>query len=36
MNGEIDRARQKRLVDLLGEQALAAEIAQRLVGDAIA
>ncbi len=36
MNGEIDRAREKRLVDLLGEEPLAAEIAQRFVGDAVA
>ena len=35
MHGEIDRAGQQRLVDLLGEQALAAEIAQRS-GDAVA
>ena len=36
MHGEIDRAAKQRFVDLLGEQALAAEVAQRLVPDAIA
>ena len=36
MHGEIDNALKKRLVDLLGEQPLAAEIAQGLVADAVA
>ena len=36
MDGEIDRAVEQRFVDLLGEQPLAAEVAQRLVPDAVA
>ncbi len=36
MDGEIDRAGKKRLVDLLGEQTLAAELAERPVLDAVA
>ena len=36
MHGEIDRAAEQRFVDFLGEQALAAEVAQRLVPDAVA
>ena len=36
MHGKIDRAAKQRFVDLLGEQALAAEVAQRLVPDAVA
>ena len=36
MHGEIDTAVEQRFVDLLGEQALAAEVAQRLVADAVA
>jgi hypothetical protein len=36
VNGEIDHALEKRLVDLLCEQPLAAEVAQRLVADAVA
>ena len=36
MHGKIDRAAEQRFVDLLGEQALAAEVAQRLVPDAVA
>jgi hypothetical protein len=35
VHGEIDNALKKRLVDLLGEQALAAEVAQGLVADAV-
>ena len=33
---ERERAAEQRFVDLLGEQALAAEVAQRLVPDAVA
>ena len=36
MHGEIDRAVKQGFVDLFGEQALAAEVAQRLVPDAVA
>src|SRR5262245_54168474 len=36
MHGEIDNSLQKRLVDLLGEQPLAAEVAQGLIADAVA
>ena len=36
MHGQIHVAAQQRLVDLLGEQTLAAEIAQRRVLDAVA
>ena len=36
MHGEIDRAVEQGVVDLLGEQALAAEVAERLVPDAVA
>lgn len=36
MHGHINIAAQQRLVDLFGEQALAAELTQRLVLDAIA
>src|ERR1051325_5384310 len=36
MDGEIDGAAEQGFVDLLGEQPLAAEIAQRLVADAVA
>src|SRR5262245_8695325 len=36
MHGEVDRLTEQRLVDLLGEQPLAAEVAQGLVADAVA
>ncbi len=36
MDGEVDTTAKQRLVDLLGEQALAAEFAQRHVLDGIA
>ncbi len=36
MHGEIDNPLEKRLVDLLGEQPLAAEVAQGLIADAVA
>ena len=36
MHGEIDRAAEQRVVNLLGEQPLAAEVPQRLVPDAVA
>ena len=36
MHGDIDRLTEQGLVDLLGEQPLAAEVAERLVADAVA
>ncbi len=36
MHGEVHLAPEQGLVDLLGEQAFAAKVAQRLVADAIA
>jgi hypothetical protein len=36
VHGEVDTPLEKRLVDLLGEQSLAAEVAQGLVADAVA
>ncbi len=36
MHGHVERAREQRLVDLLGEEALAAEVAHRPVLDGIA
>ena len=36
MDGKIDRARKQRLLDLLGEQALAADLGQRPVADPVA
>ena len=36
MHGDVDRAGKQRLVDLLGEQAFAAGLDQRPVGDAVA
>ena len=36
MNGEIDGARYQRLLDLLGEEALAAFLAERAIDDPVA